>query len=626
MAPLPESEGLISVVTCSIDDSKFARFRASLGTAFREKVELIRVTDARSLAEGYNRGAQSAHGDIVIFCHDDIEILNDDFGALLRDDLARYDLVGVAGTSRLVEGNWVKAGQPHVHGQVAHGATAGVRFSLCQYGLGRDPAVVENIQALDGLFFAVHRGVLNRVGFDDTTFDGFHLYDLDFTYAACLCGFRLVVDHRIHLLHASEGRYDQNWARYAHRFNEKYARHLLPPLSKTLGYFKALNVPDLQILKGVMGACGDLRRIELCCEDGEAGPCVSQECSHLERVPWEAIGELTAGSVDYLRVRLGIRAQRNRIALMNQIARVCSQGAIVDMVQDAVSPLTAETCWQLHDFFSFDARQPDYLRFSRDQGFCGDLYMNHCGIDSTAEGTVFQVIYQVNRASVSGSATPSPLQRGSAPVVGKHAVRGEGETPRFSIIVPHYQGSISHDQFLRGMRSLLDQSCQDFEILCYHDGPLIEPGIVSPVEIEATANRFNDWGHSLRDMGIRAARGEYILHFNPDNVLYPDALEVLSRGTADLLVFPVKMMGLERNGHLVYYSQPRNYQKFQVLDGRPLVCSNVDCMQVVMKRQRWLEVGGWFDKREASDGFMYPLFARFFGVEYLGEEPLGEHW
>src|SRR5262245_13983025 len=134
-----------------------------------------------------------------------------------------------------------------------------------------------------------------------------------------------------------------------------------------------------------------------------------------------------------------------------------------------------------------------------------------------------------------------------------------GPMPLFSIIVVHYQGTIPHEIFLRGINSILNQTCKDYEILCYHDGPLLDASVEFPVPVMPTAIRFNDWGHSLRDLGIREARGEYIVHFNADNILYPHALEeirkarqrpskIFSHGvpmdTDDMIIFPIKLMGM----------------------------------------------------------------------------------
>jgi anaerobic magnesium-protoporphyrin IX monomethyl ester cyclase len=219
----------ISVITCNVDDTKFNKFKNNVTAIFGNDVQLIRINDADSIAEGYNRGIRRAYGKILIFCHDDIEFLNTDTAKLIKEDLKENDIVGVAGTSFLTEGKWISSGQPFTHGQVIHkGGKDSAEYILCVYGLGRDDTIVKEIQALDGLFFAVNRQVFENVQFDDELFDGFHLYDLDFTYSAYLKGARIIIDHRIHLLHNSDGKYNLDWKRYADRFSSKYAKNCYP--------------------------------------------------------------------------------------------------------------------------------------------------------------------------------------------------------------------------------------------------------------------------------------------------------------------------------------------------------------------------------------------------------------
>ena len=165
--------------------------------------EIIGIHDARSLSEGYNRGVARSRGDILIFCHDDIEILTPDFHARIRGHLQTHDMVGCAGTSCLIDSKWAYAGDPFIHGIVAYpedDAWPANRFFTFVWG-GFDRVVVEDIQALDGLFLAANRRVLDAVRFDDVTFDGFHLYDIDFTYAAYLAGFKVAIFKDILIVH-----------------------------------------------------------------------------------------------------------------------------------------------------------------------------------------------------------------------------------------------------------------------------------------------------------------------------------------------------------------------------------------------------------------------------------------
>lgn len=79
---------LFSVVVCSINPQKFLRLKQNIESLIPENhLEIIRITDARNMGEGYNRGARQATGDILIFCHDDIELLTPDTGYRLTDRL-----------------------------------------------------------------------------------------------------------------------------------------------------------------------------------------------------------------------------------------------------------------------------------------------------------------------------------------------------------------------------------------------------------------------------------------------------------------------------------------------------------------------------------------------------------
>jgi hypothetical protein len=214
-----------SLVVCSTDDRKFARahgmYTRLLGEAL---LEVVRISDAPSLAEGYNRGARQSRGDPVIFSHDDVTFLAADFAQKLMGHLAAFDVVGVAGTTRLVAPQWWAAGPPYIYGQVAHPSSRHGGFDVPIYGNAR--RAVAGIQALDGVFLAVRRSALERVSFDQDVFDGFHLYDIDFTFSAYLSGLRLGVANDLYPIHASGGRYDDAWKRYALKFLAKHGPRL----------------------------------------------------------------------------------------------------------------------------------------------------------------------------------------------------------------------------------------------------------------------------------------------------------------------------------------------------------------------------------------------------------------
>lgn len=211
-------------------------------------------------------------------------------------------------------------------------------------------------------------------------------------------------------------------------------------------------------------------------------------------------------------------------------------------------------------------------------------------------------------------------------------------SPRFSIIVPHYDGTISDERFLRGYKSLAEQvNAPQYEILVYHDGPSSRP-LPEGIAITETRERFNDWGHTLRDMGMREARGEYVIHFNPDNLLYPYALEELHKellrprpkmknvvDNKEIVIFPILMRGMQTDGRLLWREPGNEDTAAMIFTGFPARKFNIDCMQLVMRRETWLREGGWRDRTEESDGNMYPEFVKKYGAKYVARV-LGEHW
>jgi hypothetical protein len=215
------AEGLISFVVCSIRPDRLARLRGDLEKHLpNDDWELVHVSDARSLCEGYTRGLQHARGEYIVFCHDDIGILCDRFAARLRGHLARHDLIGVAGCDRLSGPIWSWAGAPHTACWVCPEPSAREhRIGM----LGSKGSLLENAQALDGVFLAGRRHVFERVGFDAQTFDGFHFYDLDFSYRAHRAGFNCAAALDLVLWHASGGAFNSaEWQKYAERFVTKF--------------------------------------------------------------------------------------------------------------------------------------------------------------------------------------------------------------------------------------------------------------------------------------------------------------------------------------------------------------------------------------------------------------------
>ncbi|MEA2709991.1 MAG: hypothetical protein QOF78_2592 [Phycisphaerales bacterium] len=226
---LRDNVSTISVIICSIDDQKFAAVSENYRRLLAADDEIIRIPDARSMCEGYNRGFSLSRGDLIIFSHDDIEIHAPDFRRKLLGHLDRCDLAGVAGTPLVCGPAWAWAGPPYVYGQLGQHVREKKMFEAAIFAA--PSRHVSKMQALDGVFLACHRRVVESVPFDAATFTDFHHYDLDFTYRAHLAGFRLAVCCDLDVIHFSLGKWDEAWKVSAEKFVLKHATmpRMIPP-------------------------------------------------------------------------------------------------------------------------------------------------------------------------------------------------------------------------------------------------------------------------------------------------------------------------------------------------------------------------------------------------------------
>ncbi len=237
LAPLapPDGEVAVSAIVCSPDEARSARAVAHWEALLAGwPGEVIPIVGPSSLSAGYTEGLAQASGGVVVFSHDDVTLPADAVHRMVGH-LRHADVLGLAGTTRLSGPGWVSSGWPHLRGQVVHvlpdgGSSVSVYYP--HHGL------MGGIQALDGLLIAARRDVAAAIGFDAETFDGFHLYDVDFSFRAHLGGFRVAVAGDIPVLHASTGSFDETWARAADAFARKFDGRLAPPVARTDTYLQ----------------------------------------------------------------------------------------------------------------------------------------------------------------------------------------------------------------------------------------------------------------------------------------------------------------------------------------------------------------------------------------------------
>jgi hypothetical protein len=123
----------------------------------------------------------------------------------------------------------------------------------------------------------------------------------------------------------------------------------------------------------------------------------------------------------------------------------------------------------------------------------------------------------------------------------------KADSPIFEVIAVAYQRYGELELFVL---SWINQSFTNWKLRVIHDGPdeqfmkimtRLSERSADKIEFECTTHRYNDYGHSLRERGLRKASGDYVLLTNADNYYVPHTVRFLTgvalHSEADVLLF-----------------------------------------------------------------------------------------
>lgn len=216
---------ITAVVLSSSPGRARAAERAAAAALAGAEHEVLTTLGAASVAAGANAAVDRSRGDSLLFLRDETESLTEDLAGPMLRALARCDIAGVAGTTRLVSPGWFHGGPPWLYGQVAQANALTGAVMVMLYQQTPEPLVL-GMQALDGCLFAARRAVFERVRFDAAGFPGEHLFDTDVFYSAHLAGLSLGVSMEMHAIQPLKTGVDPAWDRAAQGFWSKHGKRL----------------------------------------------------------------------------------------------------------------------------------------------------------------------------------------------------------------------------------------------------------------------------------------------------------------------------------------------------------------------------------------------------------------
>lgn len=179
----------------------------------------------KSLSQVYNEIIDESSNDIVVLCHDDIYFDTNRWGKKLLKSVETYSdygIIGVAGsTSMPKSGQWWED-RSKMFGVVNH--EQGGKKWVSKYSQNNENEIKQTV-IVDGLFICLHKNKIKK-RFDESV-EGFHFYDVEFTFQNHLEGVKVGVIFNVRITHKSIGITNEKWEKNKNIFVEKN-KNILP--------------------------------------------------------------------------------------------------------------------------------------------------------------------------------------------------------------------------------------------------------------------------------------------------------------------------------------------------------------------------------------------------------------
>ena len=189
------------------------------------KIEIIEKVnpDGRSLTEVYNEILEESTNDIVVLCHDDIYFDTKNWVKKLVRPFEKnpHGIIGLAGTSHMPKSGMWWEDRSKMYGIVNHESEGKKWESKYSSSLGDK---LKDVVIVDGLFICLSKSRIKK-RFDETV-EGFHFYDVNFSFQNFLEGVQIGVMFDIRVTHKSIGMTNEKWERNRIQFSERYSSEL----------------------------------------------------------------------------------------------------------------------------------------------------------------------------------------------------------------------------------------------------------------------------------------------------------------------------------------------------------------------------------------------------------------
>lgn len=225
---------MISCIICSRQPDISAELKENIASTIGCDYELVVIDNSNneySIFSAYNEGVRRAQGDIFCFIHEDIIFHSVMWGEWLQKHFEEDKTIGCLGIlgnqyiSEIPSPMW--ASSPMVMGDFIQGNLN----NDGTYTTTHEPAttnLLTEVASVDGLFITIRKDlfVMRELRWDNVTFSGFHMYDMDICMQVLSLGYKVCVVPKILIEHKSKGTIDEVYYQTLNIFYDKWKSYL----------------------------------------------------------------------------------------------------------------------------------------------------------------------------------------------------------------------------------------------------------------------------------------------------------------------------------------------------------------------------------------------------------------
>jgi hypothetical protein len=220
---------MISIIICSIQKTLLEKCKLSIAKTIGIQFEIIVLdnhNDRLSINMKYNLGARLSKYNQLLFIHEDVEFITQNWGDKLLNILKNkvVGVVGVAGSTYLpsVPSGWYLPNEKYNNVYIHQGfkyKNSDIRFD----NQGED---LSPVYLLDGVFLAMRKEVWVEFPFNEKL-KGFHAYDVDVCQRIST-KYQNLFTNQIEIIHYSEGKVDKIYFDTILKYKNAYLNYSYP--------------------------------------------------------------------------------------------------------------------------------------------------------------------------------------------------------------------------------------------------------------------------------------------------------------------------------------------------------------------------------------------------------------